>query len=253
MSESVFSVCPHVTAISPITAAIVLKEGAWRPDTASTSLMILHEGAEAIYRIGDEIFTAPVGALILLPIGANVTAEITRGGSVILVGFVTAEMNVLSSAMLFERPSANAKKAILHLIGAFQSKKEGWELAILSDLYTTLYAIVRDSRTGNRRFLQNELIHPSIAYLEKHLFDRRLSIREVAALSGVSETYFRSLFVRRFGVTPVQYVNRERIKYAKQMLSNGTPLPDAIRLCGFSDRASFLRAYERATGKEFTV
>lgn len=252
MNGSVFSVCPHVTDFSPTTAAIEAKEGVWCPDTASASLLILHESAEAVYLVGDSRLTAPIGSLILLPVGVSISAEITRGGSVILVGFVTAETQFLPSAMLLDHPSTTVKKAILHLIGAFQSQKEGWELASLADLYTALYGLARDSRVGNRRFLQNELIRPSVQYLEKHLCDRRLNIRAIASLSGVSETYFRALFVRRFGITPVQYVNRERIKRVEQQLANGTPLPDALRLCGFSDRASFLRAYERATGKKFT-
>lgn len=251
MSSSVFSICPHVIGISPITAPITVKTGTLQLDTESTSLLILHESAEAIYRLEDCTRNAPAGAMLLLSAGAKISAEITRSGSVILIGFVTAESSALPSAMVIEHPTTTVKTAILHLIGAYQSKKEGWELSALADLYTALYGFARDSRAGNRRFLQNELIRPSVEYLEKHLCDRRLSIREVAALSGVSETYFRTLFVRRFGVTPVQYVNCERIKHVEQMIANGISLSEAIRLCGFSNRTSFLKAHKRATGIPF--
>jgi len=251
MSGSVFSICPHVVGFSPITASITPNVGVLQLDTESASLLILHESAEAVYHVEDRSIIAPAGSMLLLSAGKRFNAEITRSGSAILIGFITAEPSPTPSAMLLAHPTSAAKKAILHFIGAYQSKKEGWELSALADLYTALYGFARDSSVGNRLFLQNELIRPSVQYLEKHLCDRRLSIRAVAALSGVSETYFRTLFIRRFGVTPMQYVNRERIKRVEQLLANGTPHSDAIRLCGFSDRVSFLRAYERATGKAF--
>ena len=53
MIGSVFSICPHVVGFSPITAAITASVGIRQLDTASSSLLILHEGAEAVYRLED--------------------------------------------------------------------------------------------------------------------------------------------------------------------------------------------------------
>ncbi len=253
MSESVFSVCPHITGFSPITSMVTLTVGGLQLNTSETSLLIYHESAEVCYSIGDAVFHAQKGALILLPIGATVAAEVTCAGTAVLIGYRTAEPLEHPSTMLFEQIPTTAKKAILHLIGAYQSKKEGWEFSMLADLYTALYALARDTKTGNRRFLQNQMIQPSVAYLEKHLCDRHLRMREIAALSGVSEVYFRTLFVRRYGVTPVQYVNRERIRRVEQMLANGGSLSEVLPACGFSSRSVFLRTYLRTMGKAFSL
>ena len=49
-------------------------------------------------------------------------------------------------------------------------------------------------------------------------FNERISLREAAALAGLSPYYFHRLFANAFGETPHEFVTRLRIDHAKKLL-----------------------------------
>ena len=81
---------------------------------------------------------------------------------------------------------------------------------------------------------------------------------ELAALCGISETYFRRLFTGTYGVTPVEYANALKIGRAKDLLSErgdaktknreAYTIGEIAELCGFSDVYYFSRLFKKLTG-----
>ena len=70
-----------------------------------------------------------------------------------------------------------------------------------------------------------------------------------AALCGIAEAYFRSLFTAHYGVSPVEYRNRLRISYARALMDHcGLTIADAARAAGFSSASYFCRLYKKTTG-----
>ncbi len=52
----------------------------------------------------------------------------------------------------------------------------------------------------------------------------------------MSDTYFRKLFVERFSVTPLKYINRLKLNYAKELLlSDYYTVEEIAEKCGFNN------------------
>ena len=118
---------------------------------------------------------------------------------------------------------------------------------MLTDFYGILHELNRNTADRNRQVLQEEKIRRSVAYLERHFSDKKLNMEQIAALSGISQTYFRTLFQRQYGCTPIQYVNHKKLERAKTLLSEtDLPISEIEATCGFHDHAYFIKQFERA-------
>ena len=84
-----------------------------------------------------------------------------------------------------------------------------------------------ETATGVRRVLLGEdmlpqptstLVKQTIAYIQQN-YAQRLSRQQMANAIGVSEDYLGRIFQQELGLSPIEYLNRYRIKEAKVLLS----------------------------------
>ena len=60
---------------------------------------------------------------------------------------------------------------------------------------------------------------------------------------------FRRLFMKIYGITPVQYLKQLRINCAKQLISLGQhSIADAAEMAGFSSTTYFCSEFKKVTG-----
>jgi AraC family transcriptional regulator len=85
-------------------------------------------------------------------------------------------------------------------------------------------------------------------HVAAHLSDRLATV-ELAAVTGLSASYFSAAFRVSFGCSPHAYVTRRRICGAQiWMTTTAQPLSQIALVCGFSDQPHFCRQFRRATG-----
>ncbi|RKN37514.1 substrate-binding domain-containing protein [Streptomyces hoynatensis] len=88
----------------------------------------------------------------------------------------------------------------------------------------------------------------ALAYIEQH-YRHRFSRWQIAQAAGVSEDHLGRLFHRELGLTLWEYLNRLRIKHAKERLRRSDDSVQTIaRAVGFHDRAYFSRVFRKLTG-----
>lgn len=81
-----------------------------------------------------------------------------------------------------------------------------------------------------------------------------LSLGEMAEAAGLSEGYFVRAFKGSFGVTPYQYVLRERVALAQSLIRTGTvSLSEAAARSGFPDARRMGRTFRKVTGRSPTA
>jgi len=74
-------------------------------------------------------------------------------------------------------------------------------------------------------------------YLEAN-FTRKLSVAELAAVSGLSPRRFIEVFAKTFGEPPHRHVLRLRLEYAERLLARGDlPIAEVAHLSGFSSQS----------------
>jgi len=76
----------------------------------------------------------------------------------------------------------------------------------------------------------------------------RITLFDLAALSGVSRYQIVRSFARELGTTPYAYVIQCRVRLARKMLVNGETLAGAAHRAGFADQSHMTRAFVRQLG-----
>ncbi|MBQ8289225.1 MAG: AraC family transcriptional regulator [Clostridia bacterium] len=85
-------------------------------------------------------------------------------------------------------------------------------------------------------------------YIQSHLADD-LSLEQLMSVVHLSKYHFVRLFKEQFGVTPGKYILRARIGAAKRLLvTTALPVYEVAAAVGFSDPASFYRAFREVEG-----
>ena len=93
-------------------------------------------------------------------------------------------------------------------------------------------------------------IQPALTYLEAHIFDPDLKIGSLHERCGMSDTYFRQIFLARFGVSPKRYVIDRRLTQAMAILDNGdfSTIGEVALMVGFEDALYFSKAFRSKYG-----
>jgi AraC-like DNA-binding protein len=76
-----------------------------------------------------------------------------------------------------------------------------------------------------------------------------ISLASLAAVAGLSPSYFSRAFKRSMGCSPFEWIAKKRIAKAKHLLAHDNlPIIDIAAATGFSAQAQFTTAFRRMTG-----
>ncbi|MEM6451764.1 MAG: helix-turn-helix transcriptional regulator [Cyanobacteria bacterium P01_D01_bin.105] len=94
---------------------------------------------------------------------------------------------------------------------------------------------------------QRQLIEV-LDYIDAYL-DREITLADLAKLVGMSQFHFGRLFKQSLGLSPYQYLLRQRVERAKQLLRQTDSSVAEIALeCGFNSHSHLGRKFRQLTG-----
>ncbi|MFX1705410.1 AraC family transcriptional regulator [Chitinophaga sp. CC14] len=115
-------------------------------------------------------------------------------------------------------------------------------IRILQSQHLQLISDERDTNSNNSR------LHFVLHYINEHLTEN-ISVDTLCRKAYLSRNVFFKWFKDQFGITPLQYINRERLKLAKQLLADrNNSVGQVSMLCGFNDTNYFIRLFRSAEG-----
>jgi len=90
--------------------------------------------------------------------------------------------------------------------------------------------------------------HYIINYIREHLTER-ITVETLTRKAYLSRNLFFKWFKEQFGLSPVDYINKERIRLAKTLLKDrANKLASVSAQCGFADTNYFVRIFKKAEG-----
>ena len=97
--------------------------------------------------------------------------------------------------------------------------------------------------------IQNQTrLHYVLNYINEHLTEG-IVVDELCRKAYMSRNLFFKWFKEQFGITPLEYINSERIKMAKQLLKkSGNSIASVSFQCGFTDVNYFVRLFRKTEG-----
>jgi len=92
----------------------------------------------------------------------------------------------------------------------------------------------------------------AVSYIRDHL-DEEIRIEKLCNKACLSKAQFYRAFKQEFGLSPVDFINQERIAYARRILKKpGKSVSDACYATGFNSLSYFNRVFKRWTGQSPT-
>ena len=74
------------------------------------------------------------------------------------------------------------------------------------------------------------------------------TIKDIAKHAGMTTSYLCRLFKRECGITVNARLTQLRIEKSKALLSEGVPIAETARRCGFSDQSYFTKVFRQLEG-----
>jgi AraC-like DNA-binding protein len=91
-------------------------------------------------------------------------------------------------------------------------------------------------------------LHFILQYIREHLTER-IPVDTLSQKAYLSRNIFFKWFREQFGLTPGEYITRERIRLARQLLAEEKhTLGEVSAQCGFNDLNYFVRAFKKSEG-----
>lgn len=113
-----------------------------------------------------------------------------------------------------------------------------------------LLAVVNMQSSAQQHHLptQEESLHKTVEFMHLNI-DQHLTIKELAAIAGMSIGYYGTLFRERYGSTPIDYFNQLKIQSACELLtSNKMTVNEVSEQLGFSRPTYFSRLFKKTEG-----
>jgi AraC-like DNA-binding protein len=156
--------------------------------------------------------------------------------AVLLTRAAASEGNVKESTML-EASSSYLRK--IEECSDFEEIKE-------------LLFVITDQMSGMIFSFHGVCHFSALRKAERFIWDnytRKISLREIAEASGLSASYFSTIFREEMGENLSNYLNRLRVEKASSMLiSTNLPISDIASACGFEDQSWFSKIFKNKTG-----
>lgn len=214
------------------------------------ALLIIKGRGRSVYTIGTEELIADDDHILFLPSGISYSLYVDREGSCTVI-----ELDVLPTeeaqqpAAYFTNHESEIAATAKNILHYWNLRGPSYHSKCLSEIYSLLTQIATiqlyaDSQAGKYR-----LIHRSVKYIESHYHQLDLYTPMLAKMSGMGETYYRSIFIAVFGVAPTRYIQQYRVEKAKELLVNSSGTIEDIALAvGFANSSYFCKVFKVLTG-----
>lgn len=159
--------------------------------------------------------------------------------------------NELADEMVILDLSSNDKIKTLFkkLYGIWTSKEEGYyemSMSIFYEIIANLRIKASDKYLPSYKYKKLE---PALKYISENWSNVDFDYSMPPKLAGISYSYYKQLFVKRFGVVPSKYLLNLRIKNASEMLDAGIySVGEVAEMTGFANIYYFSRCFKEQVG-----
>lgn len=127
-------------------------------------------------------------------------------------------------------------------------EKEKNHILIGIKILTLIDILIIDSALGNSANNKSyHIMHQAKKVIEKR-YSEKITTQDIAAEINLSESRFRFLFGKVYGISPRQYLTDVRISHAKQMIWENYSMSYIAEKCGFGCQQYFNEIFKKETG-----
>ncbi len=222
-----------------------------RVNKRKTHSFIIRVSGSRYYNFGGKELVQNVGEVIFLPKGCaydykNVSDDALLGIVINMEGdFGEVEPKIYSLKDFYETDYFMYHFADLWKLGNSAEKYKC--MSLLYDLLAHISNLENLAYQDKKHFF---VIEPAIKHLKKNIYSCSLKTDELHKLCGISSTYFRKIFISKFGTSPKNYITEKRVLQAKSIIDSGdfSTVKELALAVGYKDPLYFSKVFKKHYG-----
>lgn len=218
-----------------------------RKNRPAWAILYKYEG-ETVYKCKGRSLISNAENAVILPAASSYEWQCREGGH-----YYTIEFDADTTCEeIFSFPISGEGEKLLRLLRDAEQKHNlrapDYRLEQMRAVYSILLLLLGTQKKSYADVGKRQKISPALEYISKN-YSAHINNDALAALCGISTVYFRKLFLRLTGKSPLTYVHELRIAKAKRMLrSDYDSLAEIAISLGYADVYSFSKAFKKHEG-----
>ncbi len=247
--QRLYDTRPHIVGFyRTVESSLEKKHYDAKPQGRISDGFIYILSGKAHYQFADYGFDVSSGEVMFLSKGSLYSIDIISSDYRFI--FVDFDFSEFAKSEVFSVSNAKSVEAI------FRRMLEKWRLnkplakeECMSLLYSLYVEVLRaDSRVYVPASKQRQLDN-AVQYIAENLANEAMTVEEIAAAVGVSESHFRRLFKSVNHISPIKYITLMRIDRAKELIRyTATPISQIALDTGFAGVYYFSRIFKKEVG-----
>ena len=219
----------------------------FKSKTVPNELIFNFSGKSTVYFNGEVLKTTP-GTLRFLPNGEvkEYIVEREENGECIDIQFYTDRPISPVAFVLDMQNNVKVSALFKQIFSVWVAKNDGYYFECISLLYKILSEMQKNDYIPEKQYL---IIKPAVDHIFENFHKTDISVEKLAELCNVSYSYFKRLFIKKYRVSPKQYIIRLKLNFACDLIRQGDiSFTRIAEQCGFSDIYFFSRQFKAYTG-----
>lgn len=221
-----------------------------RIENRKTHSFFIRTAGSMLYDFGDEKIVVNEGELMFMPKGSTYEGRALSENARYFSIHFDADFLATPTSRRYSLEKFHEAEFITSSISDmwnFGTQAEKYRC--ISLFYSLLSYLSSEESTSYDKSKFN-IIAPAVEYLKKHMYDCELRVERLPRLCGISGTYFRQIFISKYGVPPRKYILAKRLSHAKSIIAGGDfdTIAEVALSVGFADPLYFSKAYKAAYG-----
>lgn len=220
------------------------------PGRLPTYELMYYISGETTLTFDGKSFEMTPGSILYLPKGLDnneFTVKVKKDFSLYNIYFDTAEQppqTAIQITSVYDELKSSYEKIYRTWLG----KREGYYYKCMQLAYG-IFDRVRQIQVRYMPGSKQTYLSAAEEYIASHYCDLNFDFDRLVDLSGLSYSYFKKLFVDKFGCPPVKYVNRLKIRRACELLQTGHfSVSEIAKLCGYENVYYFSNVFKKQMG-----
>lgn len=140
------------------------------------------------------------------------------------------------------------KNDFVKIYNIWNSKKMNYYIDSMKAFYNIISQFRRNVSTYASPKHKNTL-EPAMDYISEHYLDSDFDYSACCAMTGLSYSFFKKIFIEIYKVPPSKYVRNLQIEHAKELLAtNRFSITEVAEKCGFENIYYFSTVFKKETG-----
>lgn len=210
--------------------------------------LIFQLSGQATVHYNGKVLEPQANTVRFLPKGKNTGHTVVRKepGDCIDVYFDTDRPISAEAFVMKCQKSEAVRNLFKKIFSVWVGKGEGYYFECISLLYRIFAELQKQDYIPEKQY---RAIEPAIKYIQAHFLKNKIAVNDLAACCGISPSYLKRLFIKKFGMPPSKYIINLKINYACDLLQSGLyNITQIAEICGYSDIYFFSRQFKEYRG-----